>query len=88
MRLLDFPGRNVVFAKDQPEYLPLPAYRVPGDSYGRVVFCWKPSLRERLRVLWSGELWHTVMTFNHPLQPQLLEAKRPDYIPTETQDAS
>jgi hypothetical protein len=88
MRLLDFPGRNVVIAKDQPEYLPLPAYRVPGDRYGRLVCCWTMSWRERLRLLWSGKVWHTVMTFNQPLQPQLLEVVRPDYIPAETQDAA
>lgn len=81
MRLIEFPGQNVVFAKDQPEYLPLPAYRVPNDQYGRIVCCWDLSWRERFRLLWSGKLWHTVMTFNQALQPQLLEAQRPEYIP-------
>lgn len=86
MVLFDFPGRNVVIAKDQPEYMPLPAYRIPGDEYGRIVCCWKLSWRERLRLLWSGKVWHTIMTFNQPLQPQLLEVQRPVYIP-ETSDA-
>ena len=86
MRLEQFPGHNVVIAKDQPEYMPLPAYRIPDDQYGRLVCCWKLSWRERFRLLWSGRVWHTIMTFNHPLQPQLLEVQRPDFVPTkETQ---
>lgn len=87
MHLIDFPGRNVIIAKDQKQYQPLPAYRVPSDSYGRVVCCWKLSLRERLRLLWSGELWHTIMTFNQLLQPQLMETERPGYLPSVTRDA-
>lgn len=27
MKPIEFPGVNVVFAKDQPEYMPLPAMR-------------------------------------------------------------
>jgi hypothetical protein len=77
MKLFEFPGHNVVIAKDQPEYIPLPAYRVPNDPHGRLVCCWKLSWRERLRVLVTGELWHTILTFNHQLQPQLLEVERP-----------
>lgn len=29
MKPVEFPGVNVVFAKDQPEYVPLPAMKVP-----------------------------------------------------------
>lgn len=28
MKPVEFPGVNVVFAKDQPEYIPLPAMKV------------------------------------------------------------
>lgn len=73
MYLTDFPGRNVIFAAHQPEYLPLPAYKVPNDPTGRIVCCWKLSWRERLKVLFGGRVWHSVMTFNQPLQPQLLD---------------
>ena len=31
MKPVEFPGVNVVFAKDQPEYVPLPAMKVPDD---------------------------------------------------------
>lgn len=42
MKLIDFPGRNVVFAEDQPEYLPLPALRLDnaeGEISSRS--CWR-----------------------------------------------
>jgi hypothetical protein len=76
----EFDGQNVVFAKDQPEYRPLPAWRA-NDSQGTMICCWKLTWRERLAVLVQGRIWHTVLTFNQPLQPQLLEGQRPGVLP-------
>ena len=78
MNLIDFPEQTVVIAKDQPEYLPLPAHRFKDDPQGRIACCWRMTLRERLRVLWTGRLWHQVLTFGQPLQPQLLSTEKPD----------
>ena len=62
----------VVFAKDQPEYIPLPAnVRLP-----YVETKWKFSWKERLRVLLRGELYLTMMTFGRPLQPLRLSTQR------------
>jgi hypothetical protein len=72
--LIEFPEQTVVIAKDQPEYRPLPAHVAPN---GMVTFCWKLSLLMRLRVLFTGKLWHQVLTFNTPLQPQSLLVKKP-----------
>lgn len=71
MELVDFPEKNVTYAADQSQYRPLPACRFGGPE-GRVVFCWSLTWRERLRLLWTGAVWHSVLTFNQPLQPQLL----------------
>lgn len=68
---VEFAESNVVFAKDQPEYLPLPAHKTPD---GVVVSCWKCTLFERLRIALSGRVFVSNLTFNHPLQPQLLAA--------------
>ena len=85
MKLVEFSDQNVVFAKHQPEYLQLPAHKFEGDSQGRIVFCWRMTWRERFKILVSGTLWHQVLTFDQPLQPQLLETNRPDMTPnTET----
>lgn len=65
---------ETIFAKDQPEYIPLPAWR--GED-GRVVTRWRLTWKERLRILFFGNLWLTVLTFNHPLQPVKLETECP-----------
>lgn len=74
MKPVTFKEHNVVFAKDQPEYKPLPAYR---DEDGRIICCWKLTFKERFKLLLTGNLWHNVMTFNHPLQPQYLTVTTP-----------
>ena len=68
---------NVVFAKDQPEYLPLPAFK---SEEGEVVTCWKLSWRERFRILFFGELWLSMMTFNKPLTPLFPTTKKTDVL--------
>ena len=76
MKLIEFDEQNVIIAKDQPEYLPLPAH-IFNDNCGTVAFCWKLSLSERLKLLFSGALWHRVLTFNKPLQPVILGLDKP-----------
>lgn len=74
MHPIEFPGHNVVIAKDQPQYLPLPA-RVTAD--GEVTSCWAMSWRERLRVLFAGRIYVTNLTFRQPLQPQRISVEPP-----------
>jgi hypothetical protein len=65
---------EVVFARDQKEYLPLPAIRFED---GRVVSRWKLSLRERIKIFFTGSLWLWQLTFRNPLQPQLPSVNKP-----------
>ena len=81
MKLLSFPEQTAIYAEHQPEYLPLPAHRF-NDEQGRIAFCWSLSWRERFKVLWTGVLWHQVLTFNNQLQPQLLSTEKPPMEPT------
>jgi hypothetical protein len=73
-----FPSRpstsEVVFAKDQPQYIPLPAHRAPD---GDVTTRWRLSWKERAQVALFGDVWLTVLTFNDPLQPVLLMTEEP-----------
>lgn len=78
MKLINFPEQTVVIAKEQPQYPPLPAHRYANDPQGRIACCWGLSWRERFRVLFSGVVWHQVLTFNQPLQPQKLTVEKPD----------
>lgn len=66
MSPIEFEQSNVVYAKDQPEYLPLPAHK---SEDGCVSTCWKLTLRERVRMAFTGRLYLSVLTFNRPLQP-------------------
>jgi hypothetical protein len=77
MDIVPFPEQTTVYAKDQPQYRQLPAYRF-GDAEGRIACCWSLSWRERVRVLLTGRLWHQILTFNQPLQPQLLTVEKPE----------
>lgn len=87
MKPIEFPEQTVVIAKDQPQYQPLPAHRFADDPEGRIVFCWKLRFRERLIVLFTGKLWHSVLTFNRPLQPQMLSIDKPSMPPHEKTSA-
>lgn len=75
MNLAEFPEQNLIIAKDQPQYRPMPCYW--DRNTGEVTCCWQLTWRERIRLLFTGKLWHTILTFNQPMQPQLLEVSKP-----------
>lgn len=78
MRIIEFPEQTMVIAKDQPEYNPLPAHRVSNDAQGTIHCVWKLTWLERFKVLFTGKVWHSILTFNRPLQPQLLSVDKPE----------
>lgn len=69
MKPTTFPQQNTEIAKTQDEYQTLPAF-VDSVS-GMVVSCWRLTLWERIKLLFTGRIWWHVWTFNQPLQPQL-----------------
>lgn len=70
MRPIDFPGVNHVFAKDQPEYQPLPVMAL-GDQEGSVISCWQLTDEEKTEIANTGKLYLKQLTFGNPLQPIL-----------------
>lgn len=68
MEPIQFKEANVVYAKDQPEYVPVPAYQMK-DSKGQVIFCLKATWQERLQFLLTGKMWVSMLTFGDPLTP-------------------
>ena len=68
MKPIEFKEQNIVFAKDQPPYLPLPAYQ-DSEQGGRIFHCWGLNLKERLKMLFTGKLWINVLTFKQSPQP-------------------
>lgn len=75
MDLIDFPEKTVDIAKDQDEYMTMPAH-IAQD--GTVTCCWKLSREEIRQVVETGEIWHQILTFGGPLQPQLLLTYKPE----------
>lgn len=74
MKAINFPEANAVFAKNQSEYLQLPAHR-SGD--GVVTTCYELTLKERFAILFGGKVWLQLLTFNKPLQPQRMTVEKP-----------
>ena len=83
MKAKDFKHQNVVFAKDQPEYHPLPALKIQvprlelKDPSGHVVFCMGLSFYERVKILFTGRIWVSLMTFG-ALTPSYHSVNRKD----------
>lgn len=86
MEPIKFKQANITFAENQEQYLPLPAYRDPNDPAGRVISCWGFSWWERFKILFTGKMFLTSLTFHQSLQPLLPEVDSP-FIEAENQAA-
>lgn len=80
MSPIKFKEQNVTYAENQPEYLPLPAHRTPE---GEVIFCQQLTLRERFKILWTGKMWVSLLTFNQPLTPSFFTVNKSDLFRIE-----
>jgi len=86
MKPIEFKQQNTVFAKDQPEYGNLPALKIKSPE-GEVISCWGLTFRERMRILFTGKIWVSLMSFNKPLTPSYLSTIRKDVFSTGSEDA-
>lgn len=79
MTPIEFKEQNVIVAKDQPEYMPLPAY-IHHGPLGEVISCWKLSWRERLKLLITGRIWVSLLCFHKPVTPSRLSVYKKDHF--------
>lgn len=79
MKPVNFPEANTVFAKDQKEYIQLPAFKNESEK-GEVIFCMRLSIKERLKLLITGKIWCELLTFNHPLTPSYFTVNKSDVL--------
>lgn len=77
MKPIEFKHQNIVFAKEQPEYQPLPALKIDSPS-GEVISCWKLTFKERIKIVFTGRVWLSLMSFNKPLTPSFVAINRKD----------
>jgi hypothetical protein len=68
---------EVLYGASQTEYQNLPALRL---ADGTVVTRWRFSLKERLQILFRGDLYLWTKTFKKPFQPVLLDVEKPQNI--------
>lgn len=85
MKAKTFKHQNVVIAKNQPEYTPLPSLKIQvprleiNDPDGHVVFCMGLTFKERIKILFLGEIWVSLMTFGKLTPSFLTTDKREVY---------
>lgn len=92
MQPVEFPQQTVVLAKDQPEYIPLPVYVLPGektikDEAGNITgteavayemtACFQLDPEEIAEINATGKLWFTQCVFGNPFQPVRLSTRNP-----------
>lgn len=73
----------VTFAKDQPQYRPLPVARLPGYR-GVLISRWTLTPEERAAIAAGEDLYIQHLTFNNPLQPLLPTVGLPELCPMDT----
>jgi hypothetical protein len=66
----EFVPAEIIYAKDQPEYNPLPCLR---SADGKVLTRWTLTDEEREAIHLGADILLTVHTFNQPLQPLRME---------------
>src|SRR5690348_10524 len=66
--------REVVYAKDQPQYLPLRTL-VSNDKDRRVLSRWQLTAEQRKAIAEGADIYLQLMTFGDPLQPILMFVK-------------
>jgi hypothetical protein len=73
------PGiQEIVLAKDQPQYIPLPVAHVQySDGVQSMISRYRLTWKERLHILLSGDVWWEQLTFGGQLQPQKMYIKEP-----------
>jgi len=71
---------EVVLARDQPQYIPLPVVYLGGKS-APMVSRWRLSLKERLNIAMGADLVLTQLTFGQLFQPVHLQIVTPGKMP-------
>lgn len=79
MKPIKFKEQNLVISENQTQYLPLPVLS-KNNQEGEVICCWNLSLKERIKLLLTGKLWVSFLTFKRPLQPSYFTVNKEELI--------
>lgn len=84
MKPIEFSEQNVVFGKNQPEYIPLPTLLA---TDGSATTCWEFEPGELEEIQKTGKIWFSQLTFFQPLQPVRPHAFKPEFgTPVEVKE--
>jgi len=75
MKPIKFKEQTCVFAENQPQYISLPAHKV-NNKEGEIIFCMKMNFIEKIRVLFTGKIWVSLMMFQKPLTPSYFTTRK------------
>lgn len=62
-------SEEIVYAKHQPEYIPLRCLVTDRENTGRVTSRWTLTPEQRKKVSEGSDVFLTLLTFGQPLQP-------------------
>jgi len=82
MKAIAFREQNIEIAKNQEEYLTLPAHK-SNDESGTMITCWYLSFWQRVKLLFTGRIWMSEMTFNKPITPRYFSIEKWDVLNKE-----
>jgi restriction alleviation protein Lar len=68
------------WAYNGDEYQPLEGVRILGDMSGTLTFRFRPTIRQRIALLFGRDVHVSVMTFHAPLQPLRVDCGEPEFI--------
>lgn len=85
MKPIKFSECNTTYGKNQPEYIPLPAYLENGEK-GQVVTCWELTDEEIEIIVKTKKIYHSQLTFNFALQPIFMTANKSDIFISPKKD--
>lgn len=75
MKPASFKEHTFVIARGKQQ---LPAHVAEGTLEFTVTVCWHVSLIERLKLLFTGRVWHQIATYGAALQTQKLMIEKPE----------
>lgn len=78
MTAIEFEESNMVLAKDQPQYVPLPVHVNPMDPDVPVTACFELSEEEIVQIVATKRIWHTQICFGQAVQPIRMSTTKPD----------
>lgn len=82
MKPVTFKYQTSIVSSSDPEVEDLPIFRCYEERL--VISCWRPSLWERIRILFGGGVWLSVQTTDHLLAPVWIDSRKMFSVVRET----